>query len=87
MAKRKIYALYDNNVFMGNYTSKEISVLTGIPNKRVSVAASDGILVSRRYSFEEIGQDDNMDEKFWRDWDETRLKTLRRLRGGIKTRC
>lgn len=74
MAKRNIYAVYDNGVFMGNHTVREISVLLGISYSRARLALSTGL--SGRYSFDEIGQADNREEALLRDWDETRLKIL-----------
>lgn len=76
MAKRKIYAVYDKDIFMGNHTAREISVLLDVPYSRVRLALSTGITLSGRYTFDEIGQADNREEALLREWDEARLKIL-----------
>lgn len=86
MARRKIYAVYDNGVLLGHYTSKEASARIGIPCATVSAYASSGAKYRGRYTMECVGLCDTSEEEWidaWAsEWDQVRQEKLDWLRGG-----
>lgn len=80
VARRKIYAVYDNGVLMGRYTGKEISAEIGVPCATVSAYASSGAKYQGRYTMEVVGVCDT-DEEAWittwtEEWDQARQEIL-----------
>jgi hypothetical protein len=78
MASRKIYALYDDGISEGEFTSREIKDHWGIRQETVSCCADTGRLYKGRYFFEVVDEvvSKAKNEPLWKKWDEARLKIL-----------
>lgn len=80
VARRKIYAIYENGVLLGHYTSKEASLKIGVPCATISAYASSGAKCQGRYTMEVVGVCDT-DEEAWIDawaeaWNQVRQEIL-----------
>ena len=68
----KKYKLFDNNEFIGVYTSLEISNMIEVSQNQVSVYANTQKTYKDRYYFE-IAEDT---DSIMKEWDEARLSIL-----------
>ena len=80
VARRKIYAVYDNGVLLGYYTSKEASARIGMPCATVSAYASSGAKYQGRYTMEVVGVCETDEEArittWTEEWDQVRQEIL-----------
>lgn len=78
MGARKIFAVYDNGIEEGEFTSKEIAEHWGIRQETVSCCADTGKLYKGRYMFETVDEvvSKAKNEPLWKKWDAARLKLL-----------
>ena len=49
---RNLYAIYDRDEYMGDYTAREIAQICMISGSRVSAIADSGRMISDRYRLE-----------------------------------
>ena len=71
----KKYNLYDNDEFIGVYTAKEISNMTGASTDNVYTCCSHEVPYQGRYRFE-LASDDNFVNDFKREWNKYRFMIL-----------
>lgn len=82
MARRKIFAIYDGETHLGDYTAVEASQLLNIACAMVSAYANSGSRLRNRYTLEAVGDVEIDTERWAREWDQVRIEKLEWLRGG-----
>lgn len=68
------YRLYDNNVLVGTYKTREISEITGIRPRDVAKYANENSICKKRYRIEKV--EEEFISTFKEEWDKYRLMIL-----------
>lgn len=76
MARRKIFAVYDDNTYMGDYTAVEAAPLLDIACATVSAYANSGAKLRGRYRIKAVGNTEIDTERWAREWDQVRIEKL-----------
>lgn len=76
MARRKIFAVYDGDTYIGDYTAVEAAPLLGIACATVSAYANSGTRLRGRYRIEAVGSTEIDTERWAREWDQVRIEKL-----------
>lgn len=76
MARKKIFAVYDGETHLGNYTAVEAASLLGIACAMVSAYANSGTRLRGRYTLEAVGDVEIDTERWAKEWDQVRQKIL-----------
>ena len=70
MARKKIFAVYDGDTYMGDYTAVGIACAT------VSAYANSGARLRGRYRIEAVGNTEIDTERWAKEWDRVRQEIL-----------
>ena len=76
MARKKIFAVYDGDTYMGDYTAVEAAPLLGIACATVSAYANSGARLRGRYRIEAVGNTEIDTERWAKEWDRVRQEIL-----------
>ncbi|MFV0240751.1 MAG: hypothetical protein ACK5H4_12035 [Lacrimispora sphenoides] len=76
MGKKLLYAVYDNDKKIGEYTSAEAAAELGVCQRNIVTAISHNQRIKWRYSFVPIGPADYEKDRFAREWDTARKRVL-----------
>lgn len=76
MARKKIFAVYDGDTYVGDYTAVEAAPLLGIACATVSAYANSGARLRDRYRTEVVGSTEIDTERWAREWDQVRIEKL-----------
>ena len=68
MARKKIFAVYEGDTYMGDYTAVEAAPLLGIACATVSAYANSGARLRGRYRIEVVGNTEIDTEMFIKDF-------------------
>lgn len=74
--KSRLYRLYDGDNYIGAYTCKEISEITGCQTQRVCVDARNLSEYKKRWRFIAINEDGNLGRyayDFAKEWNDARI--------------
>lgn len=76
MARRKIFAVYDGDTYIGDHTAVEAAPLLSIACATVSAYANSGARLRGRYRIEVVGSTEIDTERWAREWDQVRIEKL-----------